>query len=371
MKKVFLILLSWIYSFILSVRNFFYDFKILKSIEFRIPVISIGNITVGGTGKTPHTEYLIELLKQEFEIASLSRGYKRKTKGFRYVETTSSVYESGDEPLQIKLKFPQVTVAVDENRVNGINKLLSSDGIHTEPDAIILDDAFQHRSVKPGINILLIDFNRPITQDHILPYGRLRESASERSRANFIIITKCPKKIQPITERILYKELEIKPYQNLFFTTFDYGELTPVFDDTNNKVIATWEEQKHTILLVTGIASPVLLTNYLKPKARKVIDITYPDHHFYTSKDIQNIQDNFEAIESDTKIIVTTEKDMVRLKELDLPDTIRKNLYYIPLVVNFLNNKKQEFDRKIMNYVRENKTNLRLQSKTTKHSSEI
>jgi len=366
MKKVLLLPLSWIYGFIISIRNFFYDYKFLKSTEFKIPVISIGNITVGGTGKTPHTEYLINILKQEFDVASLSRGYKRKTKGFRYVETASSVYETGDEPLQIKLKFPEITVAVDADRVNGINKLLSSEGLHPEPDAIILDDAFQHRSVKPGINILLIDFNRPITQDHMLPYGRLRESATERSRANFIIITKCPKKIQPITERILYKELEIKPYQNLFFTTFDYGKLTPVFKDANIEMVDKWEKEKPTVLLVTGIASPALLKNHLKPKVRKVLEITYSDHHFYSHSDIQNIQNNFEAIESSSKMIVTTEKDMVRLRELDLPETVRKNLFYIPLVVSFLNNKNQEFDRKILNYVRENKSNLRLHSKTAR-----
>ncbi|HKJ41513.1 MAG TPA: tetraacyldisaccharide 4'-kinase, partial [Sunxiuqinia sp.] len=197
MLKILLYPISLIYGMVVYIRNSLYDYKIFKSTEFEIPVISIGNITVGGTGKTPHTEYLVELLKKHVNVATLSRGYKRKTKGFRLVETTSQVSEVGDEPLQIKKKFPMVTVAVDENRVHGINQLLK-DEKHT-PDAILLDDAFQHRRVTPGINILLIDYNNPIDKDQLLPLGRLRERKYQRRRANIIIYTKCPDEIAPIT----------------------------------------------------------------------------------------------------------------------------------------------------------------------------
>ena len=178
-----------------------------------LPIISIGNITAGGTGKTPHTEYIVELLKSGFKVAVLSRGYKRRSRGFYLVEPTSKVRQVGDEPLQIKLKFSDSIVAVDANRVRGIENLIA---LPAKPGVILLDDAFQHQYVSPGINILLTDYNRLITKDSLLPYGRLRESASNKSRATIIIVTKCPQALKPIDERIITKELDIRPYQNLF-----------------------------------------------------------------------------------------------------------------------------------------------------------
>ncbi len=363
MKFLFLKILSFFYGAIVSFRNELFNLKILPSHEFDIPVISIGNITVGGTGKTPHTEYIANLLKKSFKVATLSRGYKRKTRGFNLVEPTSKVSQVGDEPLQIKNKFNELTVAVDANRVRGIKQLLE---LPNKPDVILLDDAFQHRYVTAGINILLTDYNRLITTDSLLPYGRLRESASNKSRATIIIVTKCPAELKPIDERIITKELEIRPYQDLFFSKIEYGPLLPVFDkDVKSATIELIEGL--AVLLVTGIANSAPLKSYLTHDTHDIQEINFPDHHQYTAKDIEKVKTRFESITTSNKIIITTEKDMIRLRDMDaLPDAIRKNLYYIPLTISFLNNAGKDFDRKILNYVRKNKSNFDFYTKSNR-----
>lgn len=342
-----------------GLRNEMFNLKILSSREFDLPVISVGNITAGGTGKTPHTEYIAGLLNPNFKVAILSRGYKRKTRGFYIVETTSKVRQVGDEPLQIKLKFNELTVAVDAKRVRGIEKLLT---LPQKPDVILLDDAFQHRYVAPGINILLTDYNNLITKDSLLPYGRLRESASNKSRASIIIVTKCPEELKPIDERIITKELEIKPYQNLYFSKIEYGSLMPVFPaDVSSQSVVLVEGL--TLLMVTGIANPSPLKDYLKHGSHDIHEMNFTDHHQYKLKDLDRIITKFESLTSGRKIIVTTEKDMVRFRDFGtVSEIIRKNMYYIPLKISFLNNTGKEFDRKILNYVKENKRNFKLYS---------
>jgi tetraacyldisaccharide 4'-kinase len=359
-RYIFLKLLSFFYGIAVSLRNELFNLKILFSKEFGLPIISVGNITVGGTGKTPHTEYIAELLETNFKVAILSRGYKRKTRGFYIVEPTSKVRQVGDEPLQIKLKFNGLTVAVDANRVRGIEKLKV---LPNKPDVILLDDAFQHRYVTPGINILLTDYNRLITKDSLLPYGRLREPASNKSRATIIIVTKCPAEIKPIDERIITKELEIKPYQSLFFSKIEYGPLIPVFPaDVSLKSVVLVEGL--TILMVTGIANPVSLKEYLKLGSHDIHEMDFPDHHQYTSRDLDRITTKFDSLASGRKIIITTEKDMVRFRDFGtVSETIRKSMYFIPLKISFLNNAGKEFNRKIVNYVRENKSNFNFYSK--------
>lgn len=360
MKYLFLKLLSLFYGIAVAIRNELFDLKILPSREFNLPIISIGNITVGGTGKTPHTEYIAKLLKSGFKVATLSRGYKRKTRGFYVVESTSKVKQVGDEPLQIKLKFNSVTVAVDANRVRGIEKLMA---LPEKPNVILLDDAYQHRYVNPGMNILLIDYNRLITKDSLLPYGRLRESASNKSRATIMIVTKCPSELKPIDERIITKELEVRPYQNLYFSTIDYGSLMPVFpEDISIKSVVLVEGI--TVLLVTGIADPLPLNEYLRHGSHDIQQMNFPDHHQYNSKDLDKINAKFDSLPTVKKIIITTEKDMVRFRDLDtVPENIRQNMYYLPLKISFLNNAGKEFDRKILNYVKENKSNFDIYSK--------
>ncbi|MBW6533733.1 MAG: tetraacyldisaccharide 4'-kinase [Mariniphaga sp.] len=366
MFKFLLYPFSFLYGIAVYFRNLLYDWNFLKSKEFDVPVISIGNITVGGTGKTPHVEYLAELLKDKFEVATLSRGYKRKTKGFKQVDVTSNVFEAGDEPLQIKKKFPEITVTVCENRVEGMEKMLAATEIKS-PDVVLLDDAFQHRRIIAGINILLIDYNRPIKEDSLLPAGRLRESASQMRRANIIIFTKCPPaKVTPIMRRILQKEVKLKPYQELFFTSFEYGKIKPVFSGSELKN-DFYKKQTHAILIVTGIAFPVLIPEYLKQFANETGFIQFPDHHYYSSDDIQLIMNKFEKINSHQKIIITTEKDAVRFKEMpDLDEQFKSALYCLPVKVKFLDEEGKMFNKKILNYVGENKSNRELHRRQNK-----
>ncbi|MCY1723448.1 tetraacyldisaccharide 4'-kinase [Prolixibacteraceae bacterium Z1-6] len=359
MIKIFLYPLSWLYGFVVSLRNRAYDLQILKSTEFDVPVISIGNITVGGTGKTPHAEYLVKLLKEKYEVATLSRGYKRKTKGFRLVEVDSTAIEVGDEPLQIKNKYPEVTVSVCENRVEGVAKLLSADN-EKSPDVVLLDDAFQHRRITPGLNILLIDYNRQIKEDHLLPLGRLRESVHQMRRANIIIFTKCPDEVTPIMRRILGNDVGLLPYQNLYFTKLEYGKLIPVFG-AQTLDGSFYNEKNYAVLLVTGIASPLLMQKYLRQYSKNIETMTFPDHYNYSVQDIQEIMDKFATVKAEKKIIITTEKDAMRFKDNQgITDEFNTALYYLPVQVNFLEEEKKSFNQKILNYVGENKSNREL-----------
>lgn len=364
MLKLLLYPFSAIYGLIISIRNLLYDYKIFKSTEFEIPVISIGNITVGGTGKTPHTEYLVNLLNKQFRVTTVSRGYKRKTKGFLEVEQNSLASAVGDEPLQIKAKFTEVQVIVDEKRAHAIRKIQVQEA-DTLPDVILLDDAFQHRSVNPGINILLIDFNRPIDKDYLLPVGRLREARWQMRRANVIIYTKCPEEISPITRRIIMKEVNLRPYQSLFFTTMVYQPIRPVFPD---KAIES-PLLSMNILLVTGIANPEHLHRYLGKFTDNITAIKFPDHHNFNAADVAQIGQKFESISASEKIIVTTEKDSMRLKDMDLPEYLKKYLFYIPLKIKFLDSEGKHFDDKIVTYVRENKSNRDLHKRKNKQAN--
>lgn len=358
MLKYLLYPFSVVYGLIISLRNFLYDYKVFKTSEFEIPVISIGNITVGGTGKTPHTEYLVELLRKQFRVTTISRGYKRKTKGYHEVMPDSTATEVGDEPLQIKTKFKDIQVVVDEKRVHAIHKIQNQKASEL-PDVILLDDAFQHRSVTAGINILLIDFNRPIDKDRLLPVGRLRESKWQMRRANVIIYTKCPQEISPITRRIIMKEVYLRPYQTLFFTTMVYQPLTPVFAD--QAIEAPKLSSDHvSVLLVTGIANPEHLEKYIAGFTDDITLLKYPDHHNFNASNVDQMEQKFVEINSENKIIITTEKDSMRLKDLDLSSNFKSHLFYIPLKIKFLDSEGKNFDDKIVTYVRENKSNREL-----------
>lgn len=357
--KVILYPLSWIYKIVVGIRNWMFDTGILTSRKFDIPIISIGNITVGGTGKTPHTEYLLSLLSPSMRVAMLSRGYKRQTKGFILADKDSDSKSIGDEPYQIKRKFADVLVAVDANRCRGIENLLNS-VYGKEIGAIVLDDAYQHRYVEPGINILLTDYNRLITQDAFLPVGNLREPSSNKKRANIVIVTKCPDSAQPIDFRIVTKELALLPYQNLYFTRYSYGELKPVFELDIPIPVKTelLQKNQYSILLFTGIVSQHYIVEHLLKYTNNLQTIEYPDHHNFTQKDIQEIESKFAAISSPNKILITTEKDASRLiSNPDISDDLRAALYYIPIEVVFLFGHEKNFNEQIIGYVRKNKTN--------------
>lgn len=348
--------LSWIYHLVVSIRNYLFDSGILKQQAFNVPIISVGNITVGGTGKTPHVEYLIRLLHKQLKVAVLSRGYKRKSKGYLLADESSTICDIGDEPLQMFHKFNDIYVAVDRKRVNGIQQLVHNPETK-DLDVILLDDAYQHRYVKPGINILLINYHRLISNDALLPAGRLREPASEKKRADIVIITKCPPKLKPMDFRVLTKHLQLMAYQELYFTTLTYGELQPLFiADLPTKQLKEIGKNSH-LLLLTGIATPKVLENDLQPYCHNIHPLFYPDHHFFTEEDAQQINQAFAEMPS-PKLIVTTEKDATRLHLLNsLSDEVRQHIYTLPVTVKFMLDQEEQFNKKILSYLEKNSRN--------------
>jgi tetraacyldisaccharide 4'-kinase len=359
-KNILLYPLSLIYGAVTGIRNFMYNADILPKHEFNLPVICVGNITVGGTGKTPHTEYLVGLLSKDFRVATLSRGYMRKSCGFRIASIKDDVSEIGDEPLQICRKFPGITVAVDSNRVNGVNSILRE---KPDTEVIILDDGFQHRRITPGLTILLTDFKRLMINDHLLPYGRLRENVRNMNRADIILITKSPEDISPIQRRIIVKEIDKAPYQNLYFTSLEYKNPLPVFMKSEEKSLslANLDKDKTGVVMLTGISNPVPLKEYLSGYFKEIIHVSFPDHHKFTEKDILKVTAALHSLVSADKLIITTEKDAVRLREFtNIAELVRSSVYYIPLGIKFLNDDKDEFDNLIIEYVRKNKRNNRI-----------
>jgi tetraacyldisaccharide 4'-kinase len=346
---------SCIYGLAVRLRNAMFEIGLLKSRSFNVPVISVGNITVGGTGKTPHVEYLVNMLQDLFRVAVLSRGYKRKSRGFVLADNDTDVSEIGDEPFQMKKKFPKVSIAVDKNRCHGIDQLLERD---KALDVILLDDAFQHRYVKPGINILLVDYHRLIIYDTLLPAGRLREPLRGKDRADIVIVTKCPKELKPMEYRVIVKAMGLYPYQKLFFTTLDYGEPYPMFAEDNEvrDVRIASLADKH-VLLLTGIGSPQQMIHDVQPLAAEVTPLTFSDHHHFKAKDIQLINETYAAIEGD-KCIITTEKDATRLQGVDgLSDDVRRHLLVLPIQIRFMQEQDEMFNQQIIGYVRKNSRN--------------
>ena len=347
--------LSWLYGIGVSFRNFLFDVGILKSQTYNTPVISVGNLTVGGTGKTPHVEYLIRLLQDKMRVAVLSRGYKRKSKGFVMAGKDTLMHDIGDEPYQMKQKFPNITIAVDKNRRRGIDLLTSENYNGKTIDAILLDDAFQHRYVKPGINILLVDYHRLIIYDKLLPAGRLREPLKGKNRADIVIITKCPKELKPMDYRVITKAMNLYPYQQLYFTTLDYDPLQPVFPKECVGAVPQLSEQN--VLLLSGIASPRQLIEDLTPQVKSITPLTFGDHHNYKHKDIQKLNEVFAAMPS-PKCIITTEKDAARLSQVqNISDEVRRNIYVLPVHISFMLNQEESFNQNIIGYVRKNSRN--------------
>ncbi len=337
---------SIVYGVIVSLRNFLFDHGLKKSVVFHLPVICVGNITVGGTGKTPHVEYISSLLSESMSTAVLSRGYRRRSKGFRLVSMDDTADAAGDEPLQIARRLPDVRVAVDADRVEGIRKLTS---MNDSPGVIVLDDAFQHRYVKAGLNILLTDYNRLMTHDHLLPYGRLRETVNGAKRAHVIIVTKTPPDISSTERERLTEEISPAPYQKIFFSTLEYGEFTPLFEGGKKSGVRSVTPSTN-ILLITGIANPAPLLSYLGSLNCQITHMAFSDHHQFSAKDINNIHKRWESIISDDKMIITTEKDSVRLKDFhNFTPPLRNEFYYIPIRIRFIEDG-NEFNKIITDY---------------------
>ncbi len=337
--------LSWLYGLGVAARNSLFDYGILKSRSFSVPVIAVGNLAVGGTGKTPHVEHIVRVLHDERNVAVLSRGYKRHTKGFLMANDASTASDIGDEPKQINDKFTNVTVAVDEDRCHGIDKLMEM-ASESRPDVVVLDDAFQHRYVKPKLSIVLIEYSRA-EGDRLMPVGRLREPMANIRRADVVVITKCPDKMPADKFIAIKKALPLEERQPIFFSTMAYDRLTPVFkkgEESHHEIKAD-----ENILLVTGIANPSLLIQELEQKTKKVKHISHGDHHSFSEQDITEINDTFAALPS-PKILVTTEKDAARLMtEERLSEEVRTKMYKQPIRVKFLEDGEKSFNEIIYN----------------------
>ena len=350
--KIALTPFAWLYGFITFVRNRLYDVNILKHTRFDIHTIGVGNMAVGGAGKTPLVEYLITLLlPEEPNIATLSRGYKRKTSGFLLANENSTTTDIGDEPLIYKTKYP-VQVAVDANRVNGIKKLLSQKD--NAPKIVLLDDVFQHRAIKCGLNICVSDYNNLYFNDTMLPAGTLREFKSGIIRADVIVVSKTPEKTTPVEIRNILKDINPKAHQNVFFSYLKYGELYSI---TNQKqTISTLNDLfRFRIISFAGIANATPFVNYLKEYSAEVRHLPFSDHHEYVLKDLEDIERYYHSLEGGNKILVTTEKDVMRLKNPIVWDIAKRmNIFVLPVQVTF-NDKEEEFNNLILKYVRANK----------------
>jgi tetraacyldisaccharide 4''-kinase len=342
--------LSILYGFILWLRNKLYDKNILKSVSFNFPIICVGNLSVGGTGKTPMVEYLIRLLKNDYKVATMSRGYKRKTKGFAIANENTTAIDIGDEPMQFYKKFPDITVSVAEERLVSIPQLL-----HDKPDTrvIILDDAFQHRQVNAGLNIILTEYRDLFTRDFILPAGNLRDLKSSYRRADIIIVTKCKSHLTEEEKDKMVKEIKPLAHQKIFFTKIEYGSPYHLF---------TKEEKflspDTNILLVCGIANPKPIKEILNTYVDTYDMIRFRDHHIFSVDDLKEIQEQFEKVDDGNKIILTTEKDGVRLAKFenelqDLP------VYVFPIRHKILFGEEESFNEKIISFIESYKSPVR------------
>ncbi len=326
-------------------RNLLFDWGVLPSESFDIPVISIGNLSAGGAGKTPHVEYLVYLLKNRYHIAVLSRGYKRKTLGYRVVKADSTVKEAGDEPLQMARKFPDVRVAVDEDRRRGIHHLLKD---YPDINLVILDDAFQHRYVKAGFNLLLTGYYNPFFRNFLLPVGNLREAKFRAKRADAVIVTKTPKVFSPLDRRYFLKKLNPYRLKKVFFSRLTYQPWVPLKPETPDPP----RSKPKTIFLLTGIARTEALEEHLKTRCKELFVHKYRDHHQFTPANLKKLQAHFHKTIGQDKVVITTEKDAMRLYDSGLSKYLKDMpVYYIPVRVYFQDQDKERFGRMIFRFL--------------------
>lgn len=330
--------ISKVYGWVMAVRNGMFNRGMLTQHTFDVPVIVVGNISMGGSGKTPHTEYIVNALSSRYHIGVLSRGYKRRTHGFVMASVQSTPDTIGDEPYQIYTKFRDrgVSVAVCEDRVKGINMMRKLD---PAINLIVLDDAFQHRYVKPTIAVVLMEYSRPAYQDKLLPYGRLREPVTALDRADIVVVTKCPPSMTPMETRIIKTNLNLMPYQRLLFSSFRYMPLVPLFPEdfpAGQGMQLSHLTRADSILAVTGVANPRPMIKHLRTYKAKVRIKRYSDHHHFTHSDMESILSKFTNMSGEQKILVTTEKDAVRLRHNPyFPQQLRGCSYYLPITVSF------------------------------------
>ena len=330
------------YAVGVAVRNLFYSIGVKRQAAPHITTIGVGNLSIGGSGKTPMAEYLLELLGDGYRTAFLSRGYKRRSKGYATDDGTHNTQMLGDEPAMVARKYPEVQVAVCEKRVEGVSRLMAQE---EPPQVVVLDDVYQHRQIKPSINLLLTEYGHPFYRDHILPYGNLREFRSARSRASMVIVTKCPEKLNPVDKHNIVNDLRLQNFQKVFFSYLSYGDLITL---DGQPAHLTPQKTDH-VLCLTGIAHPEPLVKHLSRQC-KVQHLAYADHHAFSRREITHIRSTFEAIDAARKYIITTEKDAIRLEGLleGLP------VYVLPVKMKFHPDNDMDFDQIISSAVREN-----------------
>ena len=344
--RILLLPISLLYHIVLKIRHKLYDWHILRSTKFEIPVICVGNLNLGGTGKTPHTEYLIELVQDQYRLATLSRGYGRKAKGFKLAQNTSTCEDLGDEPLQYFKKFPEIQVAVDEDRVDGVRKLLS---LKESPEAILLDDAFQHRSIQAGLNILLTDYQNLYCDDFLVPAGTLRDIRSAARRAQIIVVSKSPKTLGESEKQQIINKLKPTEEQKVYFSYLEYAPLQSLNEEAKRVPIKNVD----SILAFCGIADPKPFVEELKKHFKTVDFLSFADHHAYMGNDVKTIVERYKTLSGEKKIIVTTEKDAARLTNSPyLCQFECAPLYDLPVAVRF--HEEEKFNEEILNYVRKN-----------------
>lgn len=354
LAKIVLCPMSWLYGVGTYVRNKCFDFGLLKEKEFDVPVIVVGNLAVGGTGKTPHVEYIIEHMRHSHHLAMVSRGYKRSTSGFVMATRRSTPADIGDEPYQIYQKFGcEVPVAVCEDRVKGITELLRID---PDINLIVLDDAFQHRYVKPTVAVLLTEQSRPFFEDSMLPYGRLRESSGGVRRADIVVASKCSERMRDIDLRIFEENLKLSAWQKVFFSKLAYGKLKPIFPDQAPDVppALDWLTEEDMLYIVAGIGNPKPFVKYLKHFKPPVRVNVFSDHHNYSKRDMAFIQKRFETMGGKHKFLITTEKDAVRMANSPyFPHSLKRYAYYLPVKVGFLRDGGEGFIDQIRKVIKE------------------
>ncbi len=331
-----------IYGLILKIRNHFYDQQILRSTEFNLPVIGVGNLSVGGTGKSPMVDYLAGMLKYEYKIGTLSRGYRRRTKGYLMAGKDTTAIEIGDEPMQFHLRHPEIAVAVGEERIVAVPQLLYD---RPETQVIILDDAFQHRAITAGFNILLTDYNNLYTRDFYLPTGDLRDNISSARRADVIIVTKCKPDLSETEKEAVIREINPLPGQHVFFTAIRYGRLYHIINHAPRELFNNSE-----VLLICGIANPTPLTSYIEDATSGYDAMFFRDHHIFSIDDLNDVRNRFDTLEGSDKLIITTEKDAVRL--VKYREELRDQPFYVlPIAVSFLFGTENEFRGLISNFI--------------------
>ena len=342
--RVLLLPVAVVYGLVVYVRNWLYDKQYLKSASFNFPIICVGNLAVGGTGKSPMVEYLVTLLKPHYRLATLSRGYKRKTKDYVLAGANTTALDIGDEPMQFHQKFPDIAVASCEERIVGIPHLLQDvPGLQ----AIILDDAFQHRMVRAGFNIVLTECSNLYSQDFFLPTGDLRDQWSSAKRADIIVVTKCPYNLSQEEKQKIIRSLHPLATQNVFFTTIEYGTPYHIFNHTDEWLLTPRDE----VLLVCGIANPKPLKEYLHEKSHTYYQQDYSDHHIFSIDDLREIKQRFEEIPAKDKLILTTEKDAVRLVKFT-EELASLPMYVLPIRHYFLFNEGEQFNALVTGFIR-------------------